>query len=119
MDVVKNLKKMYQGGDGHVHVLAASIRHLDHLLGSFPLEAELATVPAKVLEQWSAKALTLPDQNFVYKALDAGGKPLKSIAYKDLDVNAPWESFNIEHELTTQGIGKFVADYESTVRRSA
>ena len=119
MDVVKNIKRMYQTGDGHVHVLAASIRHLDHLLGSFGLKAELATVPGKVLEQWSAKGMPLPDQNFVYKAVDAGGKPLKPIPYKDLDLNASLESFNIEHDLTTQGIRKFVADYESTIRRSA
>lgn len=114
MDVVKNLKKMYQRGDGHVHVLAASIRHLDHLLGSFALEAELATVPTKVLEEWSANGLPLPDRNFVYQAAN-----LKPIPYKELDLNLPWERFNIEHELTTQGIRKFVADYESTIRRTA
>lgn len=119
MDVVKNTKRMYQRGDGHVHVLAASIRHLDHLLGSFALEAELATVPAKVLEEWSAKGLPLPDHNFIYRGVDSGGTPLKSIPYKELDLEAPWKSFNIEHELTTQGIRKFVADYESTIRRSA
>src|SRR5215471_20886798 len=71
IDVVRNVKKMYQQGDGHVHVLAASIRHLDHLLDSFALKAELATVPAKVLEQWSAKGQPLPDQNFIFRAVDA------------------------------------------------
>ena len=39
IDVVKNIKKMYKNGDGHVHVLAASIRHVDHLLACFALEA--------------------------------------------------------------------------------
>ena len=48
MDLVKNIKNMYRNGDGHVHVLAASIRHIDHLLASFALGVELATVPAKV-----------------------------------------------------------------------
>ena len=119
IEVVKNIKKMYQHGDGHVHVLAASIRHLEHLLASFALKAELATVPAKVLEQWATKSMPLPDQNFVYKAIDASGNPLKAIPYKELDLTRPWESFNVEHELTTQGIRKFVADYESTIRRSA
>jgi len=119
IDVVKNIKKMYQQGDGHVLVLAASIRHLEHLLASFALKAELATVPTKVLEQWAAKGMPLPDQNFVYKAVDAKGNPLKAIPYRELDLSQPWESFNIEHDLTTQGIRKFVADYESTIRRSA
>lgn len=55
MDLVRNIKRMYQIGDGHVHVLAASIRHLDHLLASLALDVELVTVPAKVLEEWAAK----------------------------------------------------------------
>lgn len=119
IDVVKNIKKMYQKGDGHVLVLAASIRHLEHLLASFALKAEMATVPTKVLEQWAEKGMSLPDQNFEYKAVDAKGNPLKAIPYRELDLNQPWESFNLEHELTTQGIRKFVSDYKSTIRRSA
>jgi transaldolase len=30
LELVRNIKRMYTGGDGHVFVLAASIRHLDH-----------------------------------------------------------------------------------------
>jgi transaldolase len=55
MDLVRNVKKMYERGDGHVHVLAASIRSLNHLLCSFARSAELAAVPRKVLEEWAAK----------------------------------------------------------------
>src|SRR5215831_883440 len=44
IDVVKDIKTMYRNGDGHVHVLAASIRHVDHLLAAFALGSELATV---------------------------------------------------------------------------
>ena len=55
MDVVKNIKRMYKNGDGHVHVLAASIRHVDHLLASFALGVELATVPAKILVEGARK----------------------------------------------------------------
>ena len=61
----------------------------------------------------------MPDQDFVYKGVDAKGKGLKPIPYKDLDLNLPWESFDLAHELTTKGIQKFVADYQSTLRRSA
>src|SRR5215813_10359218 len=39
IDLIENIKAMYKNGDGHVHVLAASIRHLDHLLSSFALNA--------------------------------------------------------------------------------
>ena len=119
IDLIKNIKTMYRNGDGHVHVLAASIRHLEHLLASFALNSELATVPAKLLEQWAASNFPMPPRDFSYKAADEKGQPLKPIAYKELDLNRPWESFDISHELTTKGIQKFVADYQSTLKRSA
>jgi transaldolase len=119
MDVVRNILKMYQAGDHHVHVLAASIRHLDHLLCSFALHAELATVPGKVLESWAAQGSRLPDDSFVYQAKDSKGQALKPIEYRELNLNAPWESFDLRHELTKKGIQKFVADYEGTLRKSA
>ena len=61
----------------------------------------------------------MPDQDFRYRGVDARGNPLKAIPYKELDLNLPWETFDIAHELTTKGIEKFVADYQSTLRRSA
>jgi transaldolase len=119
MGLVRNIKKMYERSDGHVHVLAASIRTINHLLCSFLLGAELATVPGKVLQEWEAAGFPMPNQDFKYKAVDAKGKPLKPIAYKELDLDLPWDSFDLAHELTTKGIQKFVADYQSTLRRSA
>ena len=119
IDLVKNIKTMYRNGDGHVHVLAASIRHLDHLLASFALDAELVTVPSKVIEKWASSNFSMPDRNFTYKAVGSNDQPLKPIPYKELDFNLPWQSFDIAHELTTKGIQKFVADYRSTLKRSA
>ena len=119
MDLVENIIKMYRSGDHHVHVLAASIRHVEQLLCSFALHAQLATVPATVLKEWAAKGTPLPEESFVYHAKDAKGNPLNPIEYKELDLNAPWESFDLSHELTTKGIQKFVADYEGTLRKTA
>ena len=56
MDVVKNIKRMFSKGDGHVLVLAASIRSLEHLLYCFDLQTELATVPAKI---WNSGRATI------------------------------------------------------------
>lgn len=116
MDLIKNIKKMYERGDGHVHVLAASIRSLSQLLYSFALGAELATVPSKVLDAWAAKQFPMPGLDFKYKGVDASGNPLIPIPYKELDLTLPWERFDIAHELTTKGIQKFVADYQSTLK---
>src|SRR5437763_2301691 len=53
MDVVRNIKQMFRKGDGHVLVLAASIRSLEHMLCCLALEADLVTVPSKVLKVWA------------------------------------------------------------------
>jgi len=119
MDLVQNIKQMYAGGDGHVLVLAASLRHLDQLLYTFALDAELATAPAKLLQEWAAKGMPAPDSTFQYKAADADGKPLRSIPYQDLNLGANWDSFDIRHELTDAGIKKFVSDYQSTLGQTA
>ena len=109
MDLVKNVKQMFSAGDGHVYVLAASIRSLEHLLYCFALQTDQVTVPAKILETWAASGFPMPGKDFQYKS------PGKAIAYEALDLNQPWEKFDIEHELTRKGIEKFVADYRSTL----
>jgi transaldolase len=119
MGLVANIKKMYRNGDGHVHVLAASFRKLEHLLYSFALGAELATSPAEILEKWADAGLPLPDQNFRYEAVDGQSKPLRPIAYEEIDLNAAWESFDLKHDLTDKGIKRFVDDYKSTLKSAA
>ena len=73
-------------------------------------------VPGKVLDEWAAKGFPMPDRNFSYRGVDASGKLLKAIPYKELDLNLPRQSFDIAHELTNKGIQKFVADYQSTLQ---
>lgn len=119
MDLIRNIRQMYESGDGHVHVLAASIRHLDHLLAAFAFGADLVTVPAKVLEEWGAKGFPLPGKDFTYEGKTPGGQPLKPIAYKPLNLDQPWEKFDIAHELTTKGIRRFVEDYQKTLKKIA
>ena len=113
VDVIRNIKRMYAQGDGHALILAASIRNLQHLLFCFSAGAELATVPAHVLEEWAAQGFPLPDAEFTYQKVG------KSIPYEELDLQQPWQRFNTEHELTTKGIKKFVADYRATLNQAA
>jgi transaldolase len=115
MDLLKNIKQMYAEGDGHVSVLAASIRTVPQLLACFALEVELATVPARVLEEWVKAGRPLPEMDFVYTGIDGTRKTLKPIPYAKIDLERPWESFNLNHELTRSGIEKFVADFDGTV----
>lgn len=113
MDVVRNIKQMLLNGDGHLQVLAASIRSLEHLFYCFVLETELTTVPAKILELWANKNFPMPDKQFQYKTT------ARPIPYEDLDLEQGWESFDVQHELTRKGIDKFVADYRATLSQSA
>src|SRR6185437_10348160 len=113
MDLIRNIKRMYAAGDGHVLVLAASIRNLQHLLCSFHYGAELVTVPAKIVEEWASQQMPMPGENFSYQPVGA------EIRYENLDLNQSWELFDIQHELTRKGIQKFVADYKSTVRQAS
>src|ERR1039458_3099074 len=117
MDLIKNIQRMHQAGDGHVHVLAASIRSIDQLLACFALGVELVTVPTKILEAWAAQGFPIPDRNFVYRGVDAVGKPLKPIPYENLNLNKSWNAFTLRHDLTRKGIEKFVTDFEGTLRR--
>jgi transaldolase len=119
MDLIENIQRMYKTGDGHVQILAASIRSVDQLFASFALGVDLVTVPAKVLEEWAAKGLPMPDRNFVYRGVDSAGKALESIPYQNIDLHKPWNAFNLKHDLTRKGIEKFVADFESTLRQPA
>jgi transaldolase len=113
VDLVANVKRMYASGDGHVAVLAASIRNLEQMLYCFSLQTELMTVPAKVLDDWARSGFPMPDDNFKYIAT---GKP---ILYQELALDQPWHTFDIQHELTRKGIEKFVADYRATLSQTA
>lgn len=119
MDLVANIKRMYEGGDGHVQVLAASIRSLDHLLAVFALNAELATAPSKIWEDWANKSFPVPDKDYVYRGVDKSGNTLAGIQYQEIDLQSGWEHYDIRHELTTKGIQQFVADYKGTLKQSA
>jgi hypothetical protein len=61
----------------------------------------------------------MPNQDFSYRAVNAKDQSLAPIPYKELDLNSPWRSFEVRHELTNTGIQKFVADYRATLKRSA
>ena len=108
LDLTKNMIEMYKDGDGHVEVLAASVRNIDHLLTSIYLDADIITSPFKVLQQWVDEGMQLPDENFKY---EAGG--LKEIPYKQLSLDKPWQEFKFQHELLDKGLKRFADDWNN------
>lgn len=110
MDLIANCVKMYEQGDGHVEVLSASVRNMEHFMQSLKLEADIITAPSKVLEEWAKAGMPIPDQSYAYDSKD-----LKPIQYKDLDLTQPPESFDIHHDLTDKGITRFSADWNALI----
>jgi hypothetical protein len=79
----------------------------------FSIDADLVTVPAKVLQEWAAAGFPRPDGRLTFRPSGA------RIAYQDLDLGQSWQHFDIAHELTTKGVEKFAADYRATLYSEA
>jgi transaldolase len=112
MDLIKNINQMFKGSDGHVKVLAASIRNLSQMMYALSLQTDMITAPMKVLEAWATSGMQIPAEGFSY-APEAQG--VQAIPYEEVDLNQDWESYNLQHPLTDVGIDKFVVDYRNTI----
>lgn len=108
MDLIANILRMYRNCDGHVMLLAASIRSLGHFMEALRLGSDIITAPFAILEQWGKQGMPLPSKDFTYDAAN-----LAPIAYQELDLTKEWKSFNLVHELTDQGIARFCDDWNS------
>ena len=116
MDLIKNIIDMYKEGDGHVEVLAASIRSMDHFLYSLKLGCDIITAPFKILKEWGQKGMPMPTEDFIYKT------SLSPIPYQQIDLNRvrlglnkPWQQYNIYDELTDKGMERFSSDWNALV----
>ncbi len=112
MDLISNILKMYEKGDGHVEVLTASVRNLDHLMYALKLGSDIITSPFKILKEWADKGLPIPGDDYEY---GAGG--LKSIPYKDIGLTKNWQDYDLSHDLTVKGMEKFSEDWNSLIKK--
>jgi len=108
MNVIENILAMYKQGDGHVEVLTASVRSLDHLLYALHLESDIITSPFNILKEWGKNGLAQPQHDFVYKTEGLIGIPRET-----LDLEKKWTEFDISHELTDIGIERFSEDWNA------
>lgn len=107
MDVVANMLRMYREGDGHVEVLTASLRSLDHLYYSLVLGSQIITLPYKVFEMWQQAGFAQPIQDFVYNRGSLTAIPFK----EDITLGKSWQEYDIFHPLTEKGLAAFWADW--------
>ncbi len=109
MDLIKNILKMYEAGDGHVEVLTASVRSMDHYLAALALGSDIITSPSKLLKEWADKGEVIPSA-YTY------APSLTEIKYQELDLSRDWTEFDIKYELTDKGIEKFASDWNSLIK---
>lgn len=110
MDLISHVLTMYRKGDGHVEVLTASVRNIDHLLYALKLGSDIITVPFKVLKEWAGRGLPVPGNEYTYNA-----DSLNAIPYVELDLTKGWQGYDIRHELTDKGIELFSKDWNSLI----
>jgi transaldolase len=111
MDVIANILKMFKKSDGHVEVLTASVRHMDHFLYALKLGSPIITAPFAVLKEWGKEGLPLPAGDYRYDAKD-----LKPIPYKEIDLSQTLHDDEIIHDLTLKGMERFSADWNALLK---
>ena len=114
MSLIENVTKLYkESGDGHVEVLVASIRSLDHLVSTLELGADIATVPGRILVEWADAGMPTSFADMNKEAPDQSD--LTDIEFKNVNLESDVSGFDITHELTDTGLAKFAADWNNMV----
>lgn len=117
MDLVRNIKHMYEQGDHHVELLAASIRSINHLLYCLYIGVDIITAPLKILKEWSDLGFpTMEEIEDYLSYLNYGNS--KEMIYEEINLDQDFTSYKTENELTIAGIEKFATDWNSLLRKS-
>ena len=111
MSLIENILKMFENSDQHIEVLAASLRNMDHLLACLKLNTHIVTLPYKLIQEWVDQSKSHPQQNFVYPKGN-----LKDIIYQEIDLEKPWQQYNLSHPLTEAGVEKFASDWNNLIK---
>lgn len=104
LDLIANILKMYEQGDGHVEVLSASVRGLEHMALCLKMGSDIITAPLKVLKEWQEAGRP---SDFT------SSENLSKIPYREINLNLPWQEYNLRHELTDAGLEKFSKDWNN------
>ena len=116
MDLIKNILKMYKKGDGHVEVLTASVRTVEHLSEAISLGSGILTAPVKTLKEWKDAGQPTSFEPHP-PASPAGRSNLKPIPFEQIDLGKPWQEYSIQHELTDRGLEKFAQDWNNLIEQ--
>jgi len=110
MDLISNIIEIYREGDGHVEVLTASVRNIDHFLYALKLGSDIITAPFSILKEWSDRGLPVPGDEYIYES-----GSLKAIPINNIALTGKWSDYDISHGLTDKGLARFASDWNSLI----
>ena len=110
MSLIENILRLYSSGDDHVEVLTASVRSREHFLRSLQIGSDISTAPYAILSEWSKEGAPMPKNDFKYDPPN-----FTTISYQTLDLDQPWQSFDLYHPLTDKGLERFAADWNALI----
>ena len=100
----------------HVEILSASLRNLDHILGSIAYGADILTAPMSAYKAWVDAGKPMPDE--------APHRPDGLVNLPDirLEYDAEFTEYQIdksEDGLLNQGLMKFAKDWNGTIEKNS
>jgi transaldolase len=107
LDAVTNIQKYYSQIGSKVQVLAASIRHKDHIKACIDGRVDILTLPLTAISEW-VQAPT----DFEYTP----NPSLEHIPYLELEAETDWHKVDIYHQLTDKGLDKFASDWNGLLK---
>lgn len=109
IDLIQNIVEMYKKGDGHVEVLAASIRSIDSIADAIGVGADILTGYFKSIKEWAQAGMPVstPEQ--------IASRPGNKIEYQEISLEKNWQEYNISHPKTDDGLKRFAEDWNKTL----
>lgn len=109
IDLIQNIVEMYKSGDGHVEVLAASIRGAEAVSDSIGVGTGILTATFDALKKWTEAGMPVSTPE------EIAARPGAKIEYKEISLEKDWKEYSITHPKTDDGLKKFADDWNKTI----
>ena len=111
LNIISNIQKLYnEKSDGHVEVLMASVRDLNHFVYALEVGYDIITAPTKILLEWHELGMPTKVYGEVHQ------QELIHTEYKDIYLYNDFREYDIQHDLTDKGLKKFADDWNNILK---
>ena len=114
LDVIDNIMQQYKKGDGHVEVLMASVRDIQHFIYALESGYDIITAPTKILLEWHELGMPSVLEK-THSEIHKGD--LAHTDYSDIDLDFDYKTYNTQHDLTDKGLKKFADDWNNLLQK--